>query len=255
MKKLFILGLTAGIVLTGCTSIQRTLRGDKYVDSSLAAQEKNKVLTDKNIAFPQLSTKIAKDEAEAKIITNKGSIRVKLFPKYAPLAVENFLTHAKEGYYKGISFHRVIKDFMIQTGDPKGDGSGGQSIWKGKDSKKDAGAGFKNEISPYLYHLRGALGMANSGPDTNGSQFFINQNPTDQSKALQSNSYPAKIIEAYKKGGNPSLDKNYTVFGQVIEGMDIVDQIASVETENNKPKEEIKIEKIEVLKEVKTSKK
>ena len=84
-----------------------------------------------------------------------------LFPKQAPLAVENFLTHAKEGYYDGIIFHRVINEFMIQTGDPKGDGTGGESIWKGKDKSKDSGNGFKNEYSPYLYNIRGALSMAN----------------------------------------------------------------------------------------------
>ena len=123
----------------------------------------------KNAVFPQLSTDVAEDEAEVKITTTEGDITVKLFPKYAPLAVENFLTHAKEGYYNGLLFHRVINNFMIQTGDPKGDGTGGESIWKGKDKSKDSGTGFENEYSPYLYNLRGALAMANSGPNTNGS--------------------------------------------------------------------------------------
>ncbi|MBP2622867.1 peptidylprolyl isomerase [Streptococcus oricebi] len=252
MKKLIILGLAAGLVLTGCTSIQRSLRGNDYVDSSLAEKEKTAALTNKNAYFPQLSNKVGENEAEVKMTTSQGDIRLKLFPKYAPLAVENFLTHAKEGYYNGISFHRVIKDFMIQSGDPKGDGSGGQSIWQGKDTKKDSGKGFKNETSPYLYNLRGALAMANSGPDTNGSQFYINQNSADQSKALSKDTYPEKIIQAYKKGGNPSLDGNYTVFGQVIDGMDVVDKIANLETEDNtKPKQEVKIQKIEIIKDVK----
>ena len=80
---------------------------------------------------------------------------------------ENFLTHAKEGYYNGITFHRVIDGFMVQTGDPKGDGTGGQSIWHDKDKTKDKGTGFKNEITPYLYNIRGALSMANTGqPNT-----------------------------------------------------------------------------------------
>ncbi|TYL22877.1 peptidylprolyl isomerase, partial [Streptococcus pyogenes] len=112
-------------------------------------------MSDKNANFPQLSDKVADDEAEVKITTTEGAISMKLFPKYAPLAVENFLTHAKEGYYNGVTFHRVIKNFMIQTGDPKGDGTGGESIWKGKNSKIDSGSGFKTEISSYLYNIRG----------------------------------------------------------------------------------------------------
>ena len=92
--------------------------------------------------------------------------------------------------------------------------------------------------------------MANAASDnTNGSQFFINQNQTDSSSKLSESKYPEQIIKAYKKGGNPSLDGDYTVFGQVIDGMDIVDKIAESETdENNKPKNEIKIQKIEVIK-------
>lgn len=266
MKKLFLLSLSTMLFLTGCSSIQRALRGDDYVDSSLAAsssaaesskkaEEIKDALTNKNANFPQLTTELAKDEAQVKITTTAGDITLKLFPKYAPLAVENFLTHAKEGYYNGLIFHRVINGFMIQSGDPQGNGSGGESIWNGKDSKIDAGNGFKNETTPYLYNIRGALAMANAGADTNGSQFFINQNQTDSSAQLSSSSYPAKIIEAYKNGGNPSLDGDYTVFGQVTEGMDVVDKIAASETdESNKPKTEIKIEKIEVIKDYDFSK-
>ena len=261
MKKLATLLLLSTVALAGCTSIQRGLRGDDYVDSSISAEESSKAaaqaakdlndaLTNENANFPQLSKEVAEDEAVAKITTNKGDITVKLFPKYAPLAVENFLTHAKEGYYDGLLFHRVINNFMIQTGDPKGDGTGGESIWKGKDTSKDSGAGFENEYSPYLYNLRGALAMANSGPNTNGSQFYINQNKEDWSSKLPTERFPAKIIEAYKNGGNPTLDGgNYTVFGQVIDGMDVVDKIAEVETDDkDKPKEDVKIEKMEVVK-------
>lgn len=261
MKKIILLTALASLTLAGCTDVKRALRGDDYVDASLAAnssqeavssyaKELKEVLTNENAVFPQLSTEVAKDEAAVKIKTSQGDITLKLFPKYAPLAVENFLTHAKEGYYDGVIFHRVIKDFMIQTGDPKGNGTGGESIWAGKDTSIDNGSGFKNEISPYLYNLRGALAMANAGEDTNGSQFFINQNPADQSAKLSSQLYPKKIIEAYKQGGNPSLDGGYTVFGQVIEGMDVVDKIANTETgDADKPKDDIKIEKIEILKE------
>ena len=91
--------------------------------------------------------------------------------------------------------------------------------------------------------------MANAGPDTNGSQFFINQNTTDMSSQLSSSSYPGKIVDAYKNGGNPNLDGKHTVFGQVIDGMDVVDKIASVETDDNdKPKTDVKIESIEIIK-------
>ena len=92
--------------------------------------------------------------------------------------------------------------------------------------------------------------MANSGPNTNGSQFYINQNKEDWSSKLPTERFPAKIIEAYKNGGNPTLDGgNYTVFGQVIDGMDVVDKIAEVETDDkDKPKEDVKIEKMEIVK-------
>ena len=95
-----------------------------------------------------------------------GVIKIKLFPEYAPKAVENFKTHAKNGYYDGLTFHRIINEFMIQGGDPNGDGSGGESIW---------GVPFEDEFSTEVLNYRGAF-MANSGPNTNGSQFFIVQN-------------------------------------------------------------------------------
>lgn len=131
MKKLATLLLLSTVALAGCSNIQRSLRGDDYVDSSLAAEESSKAaaqsakelndaLTNENANFPQLSKEVAEDEAEVILHTSQGDIRIKLFPKLAPLAVENFLTHAKEGYYNGITFHRVIDGFMVQTGDPKG---------------------------------------------------------------------------------------------------------------------------------------
>ncbi len=108
-----------------------------------------------------------------------------------------------------------------------------------------------NEQSAFLYNIRGALSMANAGPNTNGSQFFINQNPKDTSGQLDASKYPAKIKEAYKNGGNPNLDGGYTVFGQVIEGMDVVDTIAATETdEKDNPKTDIKIEAIDIIKDV-----
>lgn len=262
MKKIWKFALAAVCLasLSGCESMTRAIRGDEYVEAKIQqrasessskqyAKDLQKALKSDSSAFPQLSSEVANDEAEVIMHTSKGDITLKLFPKYAPLAVENFLTHAKKGYYDNLLFHRVISDFMIQSGDPNGDGTGGESIWNGKNAKIDSGNGFANEISPYLYNIRGALSMANAGADTNGSQFFINQNTTDQSSKLLNDSYPKAIIDAYAKGGNPSLDGNYTVFGQVINGMDVVDNIASVETDNNdKPSTDITITSIEIVK-------
>lgn len=130
--------------------------------------------------------------------TNQGTIELKLFPKVAPLAVENFVTLANRGYYNGVIFHRVIKGFMIQGGDPDGTGMGGESIWK-----KD----FDNEYAPNVVFDRPyLLAMANRGPNTNGSQFFITTAAT------------------------PHLNGAYTIFGEVIKGQDVVRKIENVST-------------------------
>ena len=157
--------------------------------------------------------------------TNMGEIKIKLFPKEAPKTVENFVTHAKNGYYNGLIFHRVIKDFMIQGGDPTGTGMGGESIW---------GRSFEDEFDPALHNLRDALSMANAGPNTNGSQFFIVQannvpaNMLSQMKEMPE-SFPESTVNAYAEmGGTPWLDFRHTVFGQVTDGMDVVDSIAAV---------------------------
>ena len=191
----------------------------------------------------QLATPKSGDTV-AIIKTNMGDIKVKFFPEHAPKAVENFTTHAKNGYYDNIIFHRVIKDFMIQGGDPTGTGMGGESIW---------GRSFEDEFSPELHNLRGALSMANAGPCTNGSQFFIvhastvPDGITDQMKQLPE-SYPADCVEAYEKvGGTPWLDYHHTVFGQVYEGMDVVDAIAKAQTDGrDKPQNDIFIVGIDV---------
>ena len=133
--------------------------------------------------------------------TNVGKIELELFPKVAPLAVENFMTHVKEGYYNGVLFHRVIKGFMIQGGDPTGTGRGGESIWHKP---------FKNEYAPNLVFDRPfLLAMANRGPNTNGSQFFITTAPA------------------------PWLNGGYTIFGKVIEGQETVRKIENVTTGKN----------------------
>ena len=257
MKKLLYCALASSFLLAACSSKTDTTASSSEASSTSTettasnnyAKDLAYAINNPNANFPQLSTDIADNEAAVKVKTSAGDITIKLFPEEAPLAVENFLTHAKEGYYNGIIFHRVINGFMIQGGDPDGKGTGGQSIWAGKDDSIDAGNGFKNEVSAFLYNIRGALAMANAGADTNGSQFFINQNPADASGQLSSGKTPGKIIEAYKNGGNPSLDGGYTVFGQVIEGMDVVDKIASSETDaSDKPTSDITINSIEIIK-------
>lgn len=185
-----------------------------------------------------------KGDTLAVMHTNMGDIKIKLFPEKAPKTVENFVTHSKNGYYNGLKFHRVINDFMIQGGDPRGNGTGGESIW---------GGSFSDEFDPELHNLRGALSMANSGPNTNGSQFFIVQasevpaNMLEQMRDLEDNGFPADITAAYEAlGGTPWLDFHHTVFGQVTEGMDVVDAIAAVETVNDVPRSDVIIESIEV---------
>lgn len=145
--------------------------------------------------------------------TSKGNIQVELRPDLAPKAVENFTTHAKNGYYNGQIFHRVIKDFMIQGGDPTGTGTGGDSIWNKP---------FEDEFAPNaVFDKAGILAMANRGPNTNSSQFFITTVPTYW------------------------LNGRHTIFGFVKEGFDVVKKIENVETssryEGNKPLEDVKV--------------
>ena len=187
---------------------------------------------------------LQKGDLFAKINTTMGEISVRLFKDDAKKTVENFVTHAKNGYYDGIIFHRVIKDFMIQGGDPTGTGRGGESIY---------GASFEDEFTPKLHNIRGALSMANAGPNTNGSQFFIveasscPENMLMQMQELE-NAYPKDCQEDYKTlGGTPWLDFKHSVFGQVVEGMDVVEKIARAPVgAMDKPVEDIKILNINI---------
>lgn len=148
--------------------------------------------------------------------TTNGTIKIKLFKEEAPLAVTNFIALSKKWYYNGLIFHRVIKDFMIQWGDPTGTGMWGESIY---------GHEFEDEFSSQLHNIKWALSMANSGPNTNGSQFFIVQ--------TWSTSW---------------LDWVHTVFGQVYEGIDNVDKIAGFKTDSNdKPVKEVKIISLDIM--------
>jgi cyclophilin family peptidyl-prolyl cis-trans isomerase len=149
--------------------------------------------------------------SEARLHTNHGAIRLELLDEDAPKTVENFRSLATDGFYDGLVFHRVIPDFMIQGGDPLGTGTGGP------------GYSFEDEINEHRL-VRGALAMANAGPNTNGSQFFI------------------VTAEAA-----PWLDGKHTVFGRVVEGMDAVDSIEAAPTgPRDRPVEDCRIERVEL---------
>jgi peptidyl-prolyl cis-trans isomerase B (cyclophilin B) len=214
----------------------------------------------------QLSPLTAGEEL-AIIHTNHGDITLRFFPEEAPLAVENFVTHARNGYYDGSNFHRVINDFMIQGGTPQGAGRGGESIW---------GEPFGLERSFNLLHLRGALATAHAGPNTIGSQFYIVQNENlDEAMIHQfqylmsirdtiagafSNGrhiyvrdiYPEEGLRSFiENGGTPWLDWHWnrdryghTVFGHVVEGMDVVDAIAAVEVHTDRARQHLPVEDV-----------
>ncbi|MFC4652362.1 peptidylprolyl isomerase [Lactococcus nasutitermitis] len=179
----------------------------------------------------------------AVIKTNHGNMTVKLLDELAPKTVKNFVELSKQGYYDGVIFHRIIKDFMIQGGDPTGTGMGGSSIYGDK---------FEDEFSMDAFNLRGALSMANAGPNTNGSQFFIvqNKNLPYSKDALVDGGWPEEVAEVYTNGGTPHLDGRHTVFGQLVddESFAVLDEIANVKVGvQDKPVDDVIIENIEII--------
>ena len=199
-------------------------------------------MVEKELNFPQVDIE-AVEGPIATIKTNHGDMRIKLFPDHAPKTVANFIALSKDGYYDGVIFHRIIKDFMIQGGDPTGTGMGGDSIY---------GESFEDEFSEELYNIRGALSMANAGPNTNGSQFFIvqNQHLPYSKKEIARGGWPEPIAEIYaEQGGTPHLDRRHTVFGQLADeaSYEVLDAIAGVETgAMDKPVEDVVIQTIEI---------
>lgn len=251
------------------------------IDIMKTTKKDAKVYEDKEHKIGYQLDTPAEGEEVAIMHTSMGDISIRFFPEAAPKAVENFIKHAKDGYYDNLTFHRVIDDFMIQGGDPKGDGTGGESIYKE--------GNFEDEFSDHLFNIRGSISMANSGKDTNGSQFFINQSsakPDWKSFEEQwnqiypmlcqyygtadydgfvsyygSSAYDVELVsDEVKKlyeenGGNPHLDgafnacdRGHTVFAQVYDGMDIVDKISKVEVDENtnKPKKDVTIKSIDI---------
>lgn len=224
-----------------------------------------------------------KGEEICVLTTDLGEIKIRFFPEAAPKAVYSFKAHALSGYFDGITFHRVIDNFMIQGGDPLGNGTGGESVW---------GTDFEDEFQKNLVNISGALSCANSGPDTNGSQFFINAVEPGtinwegyKSYCIEYMMYLDQYVEMYgeqgrnqfvqmygetldfnkvtdeykalydEHGGNVTLDgaysvngRGHTVFGQVFEGMDVVREIMKVKTDDyDKPLEDIKILSAEIV--------
>ncbi len=189
----------ATLLLTGCNAQDEAM---PTAGNTTAVKEKQVEVEKKQVD--------KKTDSIVVFETNQGKIEIKLFPKIAPLAVENFMTHTKNGYYNGLIFHRVIKNFMIQGGDPTGTGTGGESIWK---------EDFADEFAPnVVFDKPLLLAMANRGPKTNGSQFFITTKET------------------------PWLNGKHTIFGEVIAGKDIVRKIENTKVgRGDKPVEEQKI--------------
>ena len=270
MKRLYIsvilIVLTSLFLLTGCEKdVNTNTTSGEFTSSS---QTQNNTVENENEKENEVESFDYKTAAEKQMampeegetvaiisVKNFGKMKVKFFEDIAPKAVENFTTHAKNGYYNGVTFHRVINEFMIQGGDPTGTGTGGESIWK---------TGFGTELSQELVPYRGSLCMAmSSAPNSIGSQFFITQANYSEYMAslMKQGGYPEGLLEQYKNyGGYLSLYLQYTVFGQVYEGLDVLDKIASVKTgsvpmvidgvtygtQDDKPVEDVIIENVEI---------
>lgn len=272
MKRFIPMLLTAAIIFTfaACSSSPSQAANvmNTDVDSVVPMKEFKQTKNSSHKVGFQLEMP-AEGEEIAVVTTNLGTFKMRFFPDEAPLAVYNFKKLSQQGYYDGLTFHRIINDFMVQGGDPEGTGVGGESVWKSE---------FADEFSNNLFNITGAVSMANSGKATNGSQFFIN-NTTSQPDW----EYFTQIYEMYyeenaeainaqggtvdiekvtdeiknlyaENGGNVHLDgylntaeRGHTVFAQVFEGMDVIDAISAVPTdENGMPDEAVTIEKIEL---------
>ena len=230
---------------TNTTSSSNTSKSSTSKNESQSNEVKEeKKMTDidyAKAAEKQMSLPEKGEEIAIIKVKGFGTMKAKFFPEVAPKAVENFITHSKEGYYNGLTFHRVINDFMIQGGDPLGTGTGGESIW---------GEGFGPELDYEYVPYRGSLCMAMSSlPNSIGSQFFITQAKfSEKNNNVWSSSFPVPLMKQYKEhGGYLSLYMQYTVLGQVYEGLEVLDSIAAVETDqNDKPKSDVIIESITI---------
>jgi len=231
MKKT-ILFLTLGLlifIISGCSSVSQQEasdnldkiigKADRQIELNDETELKKNIMENEQSKQAGNSANLAEQYAQVILKTNLGDIKIKLYNKESPVTVNNFLTLAKKGFYEGTKFHRIIKDFMIQGGDPNSK----DDDWS-NDGMGGPGYKFQDEFNDEKL-VRGSLAMANSGPNTNGSQFFI---VTAQA--------------------TPWLDGRHTNFGQVIEGMDVIDKMEAVEVnENDHPIEDVVIEGIELI--------
>ena len=251
-KRLYTLGLIMSLMILACACGKKTEEASSEKEKTTAKttaasettaeqeeQEYKKVDIHSASQVDQMSAPEKGETIAVVKVKDYGEMKFKFFNQDSPLAVENFVTLAYNGYYDGITFHRVIVDFMIQGGDPTGTGMGGESIW---------GKEFENETSDELLPLRGALCMANAGKDTNGSQFFVVQNKEVTDRSYGGKTATEEQREKFQEyGGYPYLMDDYTVFGQLYEGFDVLDQIAQTETDaDDKPLEDVVIESITI---------
>ena len=209
MKKIILLAL---ITFISCSNESDTLNESVQLNEN---EQEGDVLSDNKVyeSMPEMNIDISK-KYTAVIKTSMGDMSIEFFTEDAPMTVNNFINLSRDGYYDNVIFHRVISGFMIQGGDPSGTGHG--------EMGKYPGYKFEDELNNQRSYDKGILAMANAGPDTNGSQFFI-----------MHVDYP--------------LPYQYTIFGFVTEGLDVIDKIASVETgEGDKPINDVVIEAIEV---------
>lgn len=223
----------------GSTMYKGSSRSDTY---DMIGKNKDGISDMANYTLPEKG-----EEIVVMTIKDKGTVKIKLFPDLLPRACANFVGLACNGYYDGLSFHRVISDFMIQGGDPEGTGMGGECIW---------GLRFDGGTSEYLYHVKGALAYANSGStSTDGSQFYVVVGQKFSEDLFEkyknpSFEYTDAARQAYlDEGGAPWLDGDYTVFGQVFEGIEIIEDVCNntVVDSTDKPVDDVIIEKIEIV--------
>jgi cyclophilin family peptidyl-prolyl cis-trans isomerase len=212
-QKIIITFIVLVFILGGFFLLKSPSPKETPVLSETTKKSTENTTTEKSMPTPKMEIDTSK-KYSATLSTTDGVIKIELFANQTPITVNNFVALSKKGFYKNVIFHRVIKDFMIQTGDPTGTGSGGPG-YQFADEKFDG------------EYVKGTVAMANAGPNTNGSQFFIMH-------------------------GEQALPKNYVIFGKVIEGMETVDKIATAETESNgmgetsKPVAPVKIESVTI---------
>lgn len=242
---LALAALSCAALMTGCKG-ESTLDDDNAIVNQLTGGEALADVQIRNFDMPVEGEKIAVIN-----VKDYGTIKIKLFADISQKGTENFMGLADMGYYDELIFHRVIPNFMIQGGDPRGDGTGGKSIWGDK---------FNGGVAEGLYHFTGAVAYANaSSLDSSGSQFYIvntpdgyMQNTCEELMQYDPSTYswPQNVIDMYnEKGGTPFLDGSYTIFGQVFEGMDVVRAIAEVETnpDNDKPLKQVQMESVQIV--------